>query len=142
MRGRNNALAIESLNTFQVRNDGASKVFEAMYGSSSDKVLNGIGRETFDAIKLLQSIEKQPYQPAAEYPAGAFGQSLRQIARLIKADVGVEVAFAISAAGTTTLMRSARSLHKGSSGSASASSVAASPHSGRISGTAWRTSLS
>jgi uncharacterized protein (DUF1501 family) len=94
MRGRNNALAIESLNTFQVRNDGASKVFEAMYGSSSDKVLNGIGRETFDAIKLLQSIEKQPYQPAAEYPASAFGQSLRQIARLIKAGVGVEVAFA------------------------------------------------
>jgi uncharacterized protein (DUF1501 family) len=94
MRGRNNAVAIESLNTFQVRNDGASKVFEAMYGDSSDKVLNGTGRETFDAVKLLQSIEKQPYRPAAEYPNGAFGQSLRQIARLIKSDVGVEVAFA------------------------------------------------
>ena len=94
MRGRNNAVAIESLNTFQVRNDGASKVFEAMYGDSADKVLNGTGRETFDAVKLLQSIEKQPYQPGAEYPNGAFGQSLRQIARLIKSDVGLEVAFA------------------------------------------------
>jgi uncharacterized protein (DUF1501 family) len=94
MRGRNSAVAIESLNSFQVRNDSASKVFEAMYGGSSDKVLNGTGRETFDAVKLLQSVEKQPYQPAAEYPTGAFGQSLRQIARLIKSDVGVEVAFA------------------------------------------------
>jgi len=94
MRGRNSAVAIESLNSFQVRNDGASRVFEAMYGGSTDKVLNGTGRETFDAVKLLQSVEKQPYQPAAEYPAGAFGQNLRQIARLIKSDVGVEVAFA------------------------------------------------
>ncbi len=61
---------------------------------SSDTVLNGTGRETFDAVKLLQSIEKQPYQPAAEYPKGRFGDSLQQIARLIKSDVGVEVAFA------------------------------------------------
>jgi uncharacterized protein (DUF1501 family) len=94
MRGRNNAVAIESLNSFQVRNDGASKMFQAMYAGSQDAVLNGTGRETFDAVKLLQSIEKQPYQPAAEYPNGQFGQSLRQIARLIKSDVGVEVAFA------------------------------------------------
>src|SRR6202043_1212692 len=83
-----------SLNSFQVRNQGASKVFEAMYGGSSDTVLNGAGRETFDAVKLLQSIEKRSYQPAAEYPNGRFGQSLQQIARLIKSDVGVEVAFA------------------------------------------------
>jgi uncharacterized protein (DUF1501 family) len=57
MRGRNNAIAIESLNSFQVRNDGASKVFQAMYADSSDTVLNGTGRETFDAVKLLQSID-------------------------------------------------------------------------------------
>ncbi len=94
MRGRSNALAIENLNSFQVRNDGASKAFQAMYAESTDTVLNGTGRETFEAVKLLQSIEKQPYQPAAEYPAGRFAESLRQIARLIKSDVGVEVAFA------------------------------------------------
>ncbi|MBZ5592382.1 MAG: DUF1501 domain-containing protein [Acidobacteriia bacterium] len=94
MRGRNNAVAIENLNSFQVRNDGASKVFQAMYADSADTVLSGAGRETFDAVKLLQSIEKQPYHPGAEYPRGRFGDSLQQIARLIKSDVGVEVAFA------------------------------------------------
>ena len=94
MRGRNNAVAIENLHSFQVWNDGASKVLQALYAGSTDTVLNGAGRETFDAVKLLQSIEKQPYQPAAEYPAGRFADSLRQIARLIKSDVGVEVAFA------------------------------------------------
>jgi uncharacterized protein (DUF1501 family) len=94
MRGRNNAVAIENLNSFQVRNDGASKVFQAMYADSPDAVLNGTGRETFEAVKLLQSIEKQPYHPGAEYPNGRFGESLQQIARLIKSNVGVEVAFA------------------------------------------------
>lgn len=94
MRGRNDAVAIENLSSFQVRNDGASKVFQTMYAGSPDHILNGTGRETFDAVKLLQSIQKQPYQPGATYPAGRFGDSLRQIARLIKSNVGVEVAFA------------------------------------------------
>jgi uncharacterized protein (DUF1501 family) len=91
MRGRSNAVAIENLHSFQVRSDGASKVLQALYAGSSDTVLNGAARDTFDAVKLLQSIEKQPYQPAAEYPAGRFADSLRQIALSIKSDVGVEV---------------------------------------------------
>ncbi|PYT25668.1 MAG: hypothetical protein DMG57_24510 [Acidobacteria bacterium] len=94
MRGRNNAVAIENLDSFQVRNDGASRVFESMYQGSPDAVLSGTGRETFDAVKLLRSVDQQPYRPAATYPRGRFGDSLQQIARLIKANVGVEVAFA------------------------------------------------
>ncbi len=67
-----------------------------MYAGTNDQVLNGTGRETFEAVALLQSIQKTPYQPAggASYPKGRFGDSMRQIAQLIKADVGVEVAFA------------------------------------------------
>jgi uncharacterized protein (DUF1501 family) len=67
-----------------------------MYAGSDDQVLNGTGRATFEAVALLQSLQKTPYQPAggAQYPGGRFGDSLRQIAQLIKADVGVEVAFA------------------------------------------------
>src|SRR6185295_11180284 len=44
----------------------------------------------------LQSIQKQPYTPAsgAAYPRGRFGESLKQIAQLIKSGVGVEMAFA------------------------------------------------
>jgi uncharacterized protein (DUF1501 family) len=96
MRGRNNAVAIENLDSFQVRNDTASKVFQSLYAGSPDTVLSGTGRETFDAVALLQSIRKQPYQSAAgaNYPAGRFGGNLRQIAQLIKSNVGLEVAFA------------------------------------------------
>jgi len=96
LRGRNAAVAIDSLREFQVRDEMSAAPFEAMYARSADTVLHGPGRDTFEAIKLLQSIQKLPYAPSggANYPRGRFGESLRQIAQLIKADVGVEVAFA------------------------------------------------
>jgi uncharacterized protein (DUF1501 family) len=67
-----------------------------MYDNSLDTVLHGTGKETFSAVKIMQAVQKQSYTPAngAKYPNGRFGQSLLQIARLIKADVGLEVAFA------------------------------------------------
>jgi uncharacterized protein (DUF1501 family) len=96
LRGAGNAIAVENLNNFKVSDAAASKVLQSMYAGSGDQVLNGTGRETFEAVALLQSIQKTPYQPAAgaNYPKGRFGDNMRQIAQLIKADVGVEVAFA------------------------------------------------
>jgi len=95
LRGHNDALAINNLNEFQVRDPQGSSTFEAMYSNTGDKFLNGTGRETFEAVKLMQSLAKQNYAPAngARYPGGRLGQSLRQMAQLIKADVGLEVAF-------------------------------------------------
>ncbi len=96
VRGHNDAVAINNLNEFKVQEASGAATFESMYASTLDTVLNGTGRETFDAVKLMQSIQAQPYTPAngAKYPGGRLGQSLMQIARLIKADVGLEVAFA------------------------------------------------
>src|SRR5205085_1347835 len=52
--------------------------------------------EAFDAMKTLKAADPSRYQPehGADYPRSAFGQALRQIAQLTKADVGLEVAFA------------------------------------------------
>jgi len=94
LRGTQSAVAVENLHNFSVRDAAASKVLESMYAGTGDKILNGTGRETFEAIALLKFIAKAPYTPAADYPRGRFAESLRQIAQLIKADVGVEVAFA------------------------------------------------
>jgi len=96
LRGRNDALAVNNLNDFQVRDPKAAAAFESMYEHTLDTTLHGTGKETFSAVKIMQSIQKQTYTPAngAKYPGGRFGQSLQQIARLIKADVGLEVAFA------------------------------------------------
>jgi uncharacterized protein (DUF1501 family) len=95
LRGHNDAVAINNLSEFQVKDAPSAMGFESMYGGSADKVLNGTGRETFEAVKLVQAIQKQTYNPAngAKYPNGRLGQSLMQIARLIKSNVGLEVAF-------------------------------------------------
>jgi uncharacterized protein (DUF1501 family) len=70
--------------------------FETLYDSAVGDVLHGTGKESFEAISLLKRAISGTYIPAnnATYPAGRLGESLRQIAQLIKADVGVEVAFA------------------------------------------------
>jgi uncharacterized protein (DUF1501 family) len=95
LRGPNDALAIGNLNDFQVKDAKASATFEGMYGTSTDTVLNGTGKETFEAIRIVQGITKLPYTPSngAHYPNGRLGQSLQQIARVIRAGVGLEVAF-------------------------------------------------
>jgi len=69
--------------------------FEAMYAQTVDQALHGVGQETFEAIDMLKKINPDQYQPAngAEYPRSRFGQSLAEIAQLIKGDIGLEVAF-------------------------------------------------
>ena len=96
MRGPKPAIALASIGDFQVRNAEAAKAFEQIYMESKDPALQATGRETFEAVAMLQGVQKQAYRPAAgvEYPRGRLGESLRQIAQLIKADVGVELAFA------------------------------------------------
>src|SRR5205085_9490511 len=48
------------------------------------------------AVKMLRAANPQKYLPqnGADYPRSQFGQRLMQIAQLIKANVGLEVAFA------------------------------------------------
>jgi len=101
LSGREPAVAINNLNDFSVGGNNPkvqpiSNTFEAMYSSSVDTVLHGTGRETFDAVKMLKTADPSKYTPAAgaNYPKGRFGDSLRQLAQLIKANVGVQVAFA------------------------------------------------
>jgi uncharacterized protein (DUF1501 family) len=96
MRGAQPAVSLQSIDAFQVRNAEASKMFEEMYMKAKDPMMQATGKDTFEAVAMLQAIQRQTYTPAggAEYPRDAFGASLRQIAQLIKSNVGVEMAFA------------------------------------------------
>ena len=96
LQGPEPAISLASIGAFQVKDAAAARQFEQMYVDSKDASLAATGRETFEAMAMLQSIQKQQYAPAngAEYPRGRFGDSLKQIAQLIKSDVGVEMAFA------------------------------------------------
>ncbi len=94
------AIAMGNINEFDVRGGvgGASARagFEALYDRGVRDLLHGTGRETFEAVKMLKAADPARYQPAngAEYPRAPFGLALQQIAQLIKADIGLEVAFA------------------------------------------------
>ena len=94
MAGRNPAVAVETISSFQVQDATAGKTFQQMYTEAADPLVRAAGRETFEAVATLQAVRKQTYTPAAEYPRGRLGDSLKQIAQLIKARVGVELAFA------------------------------------------------
>ncbi len=96
MRGGEPAISLQSIGNFQVRNQAAARQFQDMYSTSRDPRLQATGRETFEAVSMLQAIQQQSYTPAngADYPRGRFGDSMRQIAQLIKSDVGMEMAFA------------------------------------------------
>ena len=65
--------------------------------AAADQLLSGAGREAFDAMRHAQGSRSERYQPAnaaPTIPRAPFGQALQQIAQLVKADVGLEVAFA------------------------------------------------
>jgi uncharacterized protein (DUF1501 family) len=87
------ALAIGSVDEFGVR--GGAAGFEDEYGSSTDTLLHAAGNDAFAAMRTLREAAGVPYRPAAgvEYPPTPFGKALMEIARLAKADVGLEVAF-------------------------------------------------
>lgn len=90
-------VAMNSVEEFSVRATGTQvERLEALYRTGSADIVHATGAETFDAVRMLRAANPAQYQPAtgADYPRSQFGQRLRQIAQLIKADVGMEIAFA------------------------------------------------
>jgi len=100
MQGKAETLAISNLADFNIRAGQSSAAvqggFEAMYDDKFIKdALRGTGKETFEAINYLKQVNPQQYKAenGANYPRTPFGNSLLQIAQLIKAGVGLEIAF-------------------------------------------------
>src|ERR1700729_718970 len=100
LQGKIPAIAVNNLADFSVGGKGPqaspiSNAFEAMYNQSTDTVLHGTGQEPFEAVKMLKAADPGHYVPAAGvvYPNTPFGNSLKQVAQLLKADLGVEAAF-------------------------------------------------
>lgn len=95
------ALAIDDLRTFGVQargggQDRLSRAFESLYQGAATGLLATSSHEGFEAVRMLREADPARTAPAngAAYPAGRLGQSLRQIAQLIRADLGLEIAFA------------------------------------------------
>jgi uncharacterized protein (DUF1501 family) len=100
LAGRVPAIALSSVNSFSVGARGATpspaaNAFEAMYGQSGDQIFHTTGEETFEAVKMLHDANPAQYVPALgiEYPNNEFGNNMKQIAQLLKSNLGVEAAF-------------------------------------------------
>jgi uncharacterized protein (DUF1501 family) len=98
LAGTSGAIAMTSLARFGVRGgeaDAATRSFESLYADARPGALQSTAQESFEAVRIVKSADpaRIPPENGAEYPRGPLGQSLREIAQLIKADVGLEIAF-------------------------------------------------
>jgi uncharacterized protein (DUF1501 family) len=100
LAGSAEAIAMPSLGTFGIRGTAAgreaSASFEGMYAGAVAGSLSDTARDSFEAMRMLGDADPAsiPVANGARYPRGGLGDSLRQIAQLIRAGVGLEVAFA------------------------------------------------
>jgi uncharacterized protein (DUF1501 family) len=99
LAGSAGAISMTSLADFGIRAGSAtaqaSDSFEFLYGQAVAGVLGGTARDFFEVARILKSTNAASAAPenGAAYPPGLFGNALKQIAQLIRADVGLEVAF-------------------------------------------------
>jgi uncharacterized protein (DUF1501 family) len=105
MQGDHDALAINNLEEFMIQMRGnplagnmAANSFEQLYDQTSNQLLKQSGKESFEAMKMLDLKLVKNYTPApgAIYPNSPLGKSMKQIAMLVKMNIGMEVAFAES----------------------------------------------
>src|SRR5436190_4056150 len=100
------ASALRSITDFHMGGDQRALAhMQAALASlyAGDDPLSIIGQETLEILDTVQALDPLGYQPATgvKYPESEFGVGLRQIAMLIKAEVGMEVA-AIDVGGWDT----------------------------------------
>src|SRR5713226_5632796 len=96
------SLAIDDLQAFGLRapqpaaRDRLTRAFEELYAASATGLLSTSSRDAFEAVQTLKRLDPGQYRPAndADYPRGKLGKTLLEIAQLIKADLGLQVAFA------------------------------------------------
>lgn len=93
LAGSTPALTLASIDEFRLRNDAVGAALQRIYTGSADPLFRRGGSNLFEALAQLRAVEGKIPPSTFEYPAGRFAVGLKQIARLIKADVGLEIAF-------------------------------------------------
>jgi uncharacterized protein (DUF1501 family) len=100
--GDNPSVSVGNLQDFAIQLRGnptgaglAARGFEEIYNQAAPGLLQNTAKESFEAVKMIQKADIKNYKPAnnAVYPNTALGNSLKQIAQLIKMQIGLELAF-------------------------------------------------
>ena len=99
LKGKAQAIALGRLDGFDLRAGRATNQvrsgYESLYSRESNALLSGTADDLFDAIDFLKKANPSQYRASAKarYPRGTLGSSLKELAQLLKSDVGIEVAF-------------------------------------------------
>jgi uncharacterized protein (DUF1501 family) len=97
--GKYPTIAMSNLADFSIKagiyTKSVQSGFEDVYQQNAKDSLGETGKETFEAVNFLKKANPSQFKPenGAVYPNTAFARSLMQIAQLIKADIGLEIAF-------------------------------------------------
>lgn len=95
LRGAPSATVMESFQQFSLGGDSKrmSSALAGLYGLASNTMAQA-ARDTLGALTRIEKLRNTPYRPDhnAEYGRDSFSQGLLQVARLIKARVGLEAA--------------------------------------------------
>ncbi len=96
LKGSAPALSLGGMVAASEEMSQVAQMFGGMYEKEGSTLLGGTSHEMFEASKQLKELSAKPYQPTAGvvYPVNQpFAQNLRQLAQMIKANLGVEIAF-------------------------------------------------
>jgi uncharacterized protein (DUF1501 family) len=87
-------LTLSPIEEFRLRNENMGRVLQQLYSDAADPLFHRGADSLFNALAMLRKIETNIPAGTGSYPAGRFAAALKQVARLIKANVGLEIAFA------------------------------------------------
>ncbi len=87
------ALTMASTEEFRLRNESSVVALRKLYATTQDPLLQQGSRSLFDGMEVMKQVAAGVPAATEGYPSGRFGASLREIGRLIKANVGLEIAF-------------------------------------------------
>ncbi|MCS6829908.1 MAG: DUF1501 domain-containing protein [Armatimonadota bacterium] len=103
LRGSTDAVVLQTLSDFRIevpkstgvaRPDDLERILREMYTGADKHSVNQTAQDTLQVLQTLRRVDPSRYRPAngAVYPDSDLARGLKQVAALIKAQVGLEVA--------------------------------------------------
>jgi uncharacterized protein (DUF1501 family) len=84
---------MSSIAEFHLREPGLAQNLQRLYANAADPLLEPSGQRLFAAMTALGELQSAIPAQGEAYPKGPFGARMGEIARLIKANAGLEIAF-------------------------------------------------
>jgi uncharacterized protein (DUF1501 family) len=84
---------LSSIAEFHLHDAGLVHALQRLYGDAADPLLQSSGTRLFAAMTALGKVQSAIPAEGQGYPKGPFGARMGEIARLIKANAGLEIAF-------------------------------------------------